>query len=78
MNWNHWDSAYLCQSTSYQCRDRIRTRVRIPDPDRHQNVTICLLTHFQPPLKISCKSAGKFLRKVANRQTDTQQTTTKT
>jgi len=33
---------------------------------------ICSLTHCQPSLKISCKSAWKFLRKVANRQTGRQ------
>jgi len=42
------------------------------DPDRHQNLIICLLAHCQPFLKISCKSVQKFLRKVANRQTDKQ------
>jgi len=43
-----------------------------PDPDRQQNLIICLLAHCQPLLKISCKSVPKFLRKVANRQTDRQ------
>jgi len=42
------------------------------DPDRHQNLTICLLAHCQPSLKISCKSVRKFLREVAKRQTDRQ------
>jgi len=42
------------------------------DPDRHQNLLIRSLTHYQPFLKISCKSVRKFLRKVANRQTDKQ------
>jgi len=41
----------------------------------HQNLTICSLAHCQPSLKISCKSVRKFLRKVANRQTDRQTTT---
>ena len=30
----------------------------------------CSVAHCQPFLKISCKSVRKFLRKVANRQTD--------
>ena len=42
------------------------------DPDRHQNLIACSLVHCQPFLKISCKSVWKFLRKVANRQTDKQ------
>jgi len=43
------------------------------DPDRHQNLTICSLSHCQLSLKISCKSVWKFfLRKVANRQTNRQ------
>jgi len=53
-------------------RIRIRIRVCIRDPDRHQNLIICLLAYYQPFLKISCKSVRKFLRKVANRQTDKQ------
>ena len=58
---------------------RLLIRIRIRDPDRHQNLIICSLAHCQPPLKISCKSVWKFLRKVADRQTDRQtdkQTTT--
>jgi len=43
-----------------------------PDPDRHQNLTVCSLARCQPSLKISCKSVLKFLRKVAKRQTNTQ------
>jgi len=46
--------------------------IRIRDPDRHQNLVICSLAHWQPSLKISCKSIWKFLRKVANRQTNKQ------
>ena len=37
----HWDSAYLRQGTSYQCRGT----------DRHQNLIICSLAHCQPFLK---------------------------
>jgi len=50
----------------------VAIRIRIPDPDRHQNLIIWSLAHCQPSLKISCKSVRKFLRKVANRQTDKQ------
>jgi len=64
VNYKHWDSAYLRQGTSYQCRDT--------DPDRHQNLIICSLAYCQLYLKISCKSVLKFLRKVASRQTDKQ------
>ena len=51
--------------------------ISVPPPselvqDRHQNLIICSLVHCQPSLRISCKSVGKFLRKVANRQTDIQ------
>ena len=38
------------------------------DPDRHQNLIICSLADCQHSLKISWKSVGKFLRKVANKQ----------
>jgi len=48
----------------------IRTRTR--DPVRDQNLIICSRAHCKPFLKISCKSVEKFLRKVANRQTDKQ------
>ena len=47
-------------------------RIGIRDPNRHQSLIICSLAHCQPSLKISCKSVGKFLRKVANRQTNRQ------
>jgi len=47
----------------------IRIRIRIRDPDRHQN---CLLPHCQPSLKISCKSIRKFCAKLL---TDEQTTT---
>jgi len=40
------------------------------DPHRHQNVIVCSLAHCQSSLKISCKSVRKFLLKVANRQTN--------
>jgi len=46
--------------------------IQIRDSDRHQNLIICSLAHCQPSLKISCKSVGKFLRKVADRQTNKQ------
>jgi len=49
---------------------RIQIRVRICDPDHQQNVTVYSLAHCQPSLQILCKSVWKFLRKVANRQTD--------
>ena len=45
------------------------------DMDRHQNLIISSLAHAQPSLKILCKSIWKFLRKVANKQTDKQTTT---
>jgi len=45
------------------------------DPDRHQNLTTCSMASYQPFLKISCKSVGKFLRKVANKQTNRQRQT---
>ena len=47
-------------------------QICIRDPDRHQNLIICSLAHCQPSLQISCKSVHKFLRKVANRQTNKQ------
>ena len=51
---------------------RIRIRIQIRDPDHHQNLISSSLAHCQPSLKISCKSVRKFLRKIANRQTDRQ------
>jgi len=42
------------------------------DMDCHRNLIICSLAHCQPSLKISRKSIWKFLRKVANRQKNTQ------
>jgi len=50
----------------------VAIRIRIPDPDRHQNLSICSLARCQPFLKISCESVQMFLRKVANRQTAKQ------
>ena len=47
-------------------------RIQICDPDRHQNLIVCSSAHFQPLLQISCQSVRKFLRKVANRQTNNQ------
>ena len=67
---------YLRQGslTSVVIRIRIRIRIRICDPDGHQNLTICSLAHCQSSLKISCKSVGKFLRKVANSYMTNRQT----
>ena len=42
------------------------------DRNRHQHLTVSSLAHCQPSLKISSKSVRKFLRKVANRQTNKQ------
>jgi len=57
----------------YQSRHLVnRFEMTNPDPDRHQNLTICSVAHCQPSLKISCKFVWKFLRKVANRQTNRQ------
>jgi len=71
---------YNLTCTCYYCLFVIFTiRIQIRDPDRHQNFIICSLVHCQSSLKISCKSVQKFLRNVANRQTDKQtdrQTTT--
>ena len=53
----------------------MRIRIRIRYPYRHQNLIICSLAHCQPSSKISCKSVGKFLREVANRQANRQTTT---
>jgi len=39
--------------------------------DRHQNSIVCSLACCRPSLKISCKPFQKFLHKVANRQTKT-------
>ena len=50
----------------------VAIRIRIRDPDRHQNLTVYSLAHCQPSLKISCISVRKFLRKVAKKQTDKQ------
>ena len=40
------------------------------DPDRHRNLIICSFGPCPPSLKISCTTVRKFLRKVANRQTN--------
>jgi len=53
----------------------IAIRIRIRDPDRHQNLNVCSLAHCQPSLKISSKSVRKFLLKAANSETDRQTTT---
>ena len=42
------------------------------DPDWHQNLITSSLAHCQPSLKISCKSAPNFLRKVANKERERQ------
>ena len=51
---------------------QIQIHIQICDPDRQQNLIICSLAHCQPYMNISCKSVWRFLRKVANRQTDRQ------
>ena len=38
------------------------------DPDHHQNLNICSLTHWQPSPKISCKSVRKFLLTLLRRK----------
>jgi len=48
------------------------TRIRIRDPDSHQNLIICSWAHCQPTLKMSCKSVRKFLRIVDNKQSNRQ------
>jgi len=50
----------------------VAIRIRIRDPDRHQNLIVCSLAHCQPSLKISCKTVQQSLHKVANRQTNKQ------
>jgi len=58
--------------TSVAILIRIQTRIR--DSDCHQNLTICLLVHCQPSLKISCKSVQKFFceKLLTVKQTDRQ------
>ena len=70
-NQKHWNSAYLHQGTLISVGIR-QIRIEIRDPDRHQNLKVCSLTHCQSSQKISCKSVRKFLRKVTNTQTDRQ------
>ena len=65
-------SAYFHQGTCYQCRDMDLDLYSDPWSGLLSNLTICLLAHCQPSLKISCISVGNFLCKVANRQTDRQ------
>jgi len=67
-NYKHWDSAYLRQGTS--CPDLGWIR----DPHRQKNLVILIIGHWQPFLKIPCKSVWKFLRKVANSQKADKQT----
>ena len=43
---------------------RIRIQIRILDPDRHQNLIICPLAHYQPSLRISCKYVRTFYAKL--------------
>jgi len=38
----------------------VAIRIRIRDPDHHQNLTVCSLASCQPSLKISCKSVHVF------------------
>ena len=49
----------------------IRIRIQIFDPDRHQNLIICSLSHCLSSLKISCKSISKFFcaKLLTDRQT---------
>jgi len=43
------------------------------DPDHHQSLNICSLTHWQPSPKISCRSVRKFLLKLlTDEQTNKQ------
>ena len=49
--------------------------IRIRDPDRHQNLTICSLAHCQPSRKFHANRFRSFLCKVANRQTNRRTTT---
>ena len=61
------------QGTFYQCCDMdLYSDPWSGSPPKFNNL---LIGHCQPSLKISCKSIWKFLRKVANRQTDTTTTT---
>ena len=68
----HTSAKARLTSVVIRIRIRIRILIRIRDPNRHENLIVCLLAHCQPSLKISCKSVGKFLHKVANKQTDKQ------
>ena len=52
----------------------IPIRIRIRDPDRHQNLIVYSLAHCQHSLQISRKSVWKFLRKFPNGYTDNRQT----
>jgi len=54
------------------CPASVAIRIRIRDPDRHQNLTICSLVHCQTSPKISRKSVQKFCAKLlTDRQTTT-------
>jgi len=46
----------------------MQIRIRISDPARYQDLSICSLAYCQPSLKTSCKSVRIFLLKVAYRQ----------
>ena len=48
----------------------IRIRIRIRDPDRHQNLIICLVADCQPSLNISCKSVSVKLLKYKQTNND--------
>ena len=62
------NSAYLRKARLTSVAIRIRIHIRSRDPDCLQNLITC----SQPSLKNACKSVWKFLRKVANRQTNWQ------
>ena len=64
--------------TSVKARlSSVAIRIRIRDPDRHQNLTICLMAYWQSSLKIPCKSIWKFLRKLLrDKQTDNDENIT--
>ena len=82
INQKHWDSAYLCQGTSYQCHDTDLDLYPDPYPDLWSEsppkFNHLFTGHFQPSLKISCKSVPKFLRKnlPTDRQTDNDENIT--
>jgi len=66
INYKHWNSAYLHQGTSYQCRDtdpdciRILICIQIHDSDCHQNLIVCSFAHCQPSRKFHVNLLGRF------------------